>query len=56
MNLEGLTLGPRLASGHPALVGIVDDGGATSNGLQRSHPFDLRRSLASSTTGARAIP
>jgi hypothetical protein len=29
MNLEGLVLGPRLASGHATLIGIVDDGGAS---------------------------
>ena len=30
-NLEGLTLGPRLANGHWTLLGVVDDGGPFSN-------------------------
>lgn len=29
MNMEGLTLGPRLPNGHATLIGIVDDGGAS---------------------------
>ncbi|MEX2185241.1 MAG: esterase-like activity of phytase family protein [Pirellulales bacterium] len=29
MNMEGLTVGPRLANGHLTLLGIVDDGGSS---------------------------
>jgi hypothetical protein len=52
MNLEGLAVGPRLASGHETLVGIVDDGGTadplSSNTLV---VFEVTTPIAGPTQG-----
>ncbi|RIK75318.1 MAG: hypothetical protein DCC68_21425 [Planctomycetota bacterium] len=49
MNMEGLTVGPRLASGNLTLVGIVDDGGA-------SDPLSANALVAFEVTSAVADP
>lgn len=49
MNMEGLTVGPRLASGNQTLVGIVDDGGA-------SDPLSANALVAFEITSAVAEP
>ncbi|MBL8965056.1 MAG: esterase-like activity of phytase family protein [Phycisphaeraceae bacterium] len=46
MNLEGLTVGPRLADGSWALVGIVDDG----------DPISVNRLVAFQVRGVRTTP
>ncbi len=51
MNMEGLTVGPRLANGHLTLLGIVDDGGSadflSSNTLVA---FEITSDVASPST------